>query len=56
MFIKSQSTRHETDIVSHFALVAVGYANIANELLGFPKLINRPPGKTRSIPRAQMDR
>ena len=32
MFIEGQSTRHEADIVSHFAFVAVGYANITNEL------------------------
>jgi hypothetical protein len=47
MFVEGQSTRHETDIISHFALVAVGYANITNELLRFPKLIKRPPRKNK---------
>ena len=32
VYKEGQSTRHETDIISHFALVAVGYANTANEL------------------------
>ena len=32
MFIKGQSTRHETDVISHFALVAAGDANITDEL------------------------
>ena len=36
MLIEGQSTHHETDIISHFALVAVGYANITNELI-YPK-------------------
>ena len=32
MIVEGQSTHHESDIISYFALVAVGYANTTNEL------------------------
>ena len=43
---KGQTTHHETDIISYFTLVAMGDANITNELwIRFS--INRPPGWKR---------